>query len=218
MIPKAIQENIGMVFYSSLNQAIEYSQGIRLMAVTTHIETLETLLQQWRPSLGEDYTAYRNHVYRVINHCIIYAKKNDITLSHGDIEIIAIAGAFHDIGIWLDHTFDYLKPSLQRANNYLVREGKNQWVELVSNMITEHHKITPYTLSDNHEKEGFVEMFRQADWVDVSMGTLNFSMPRSAISEVRKVFPYAGFHRKLMQLTLDRVLKAPFSPLPMFKW
>ena len=113
------------------------------MAVTTHIETLETLLQQWRPSLGEDYTAYRNHVYRVINHCIIYAKKNDITLSHGDIEIIAIAGAFHDIGIWLDHTFDYLKPSLQRANNYLVREGKNQWVELVSNMITEHHKITP---------------------------------------------------------------------------
>lgn len=194
------------------------------MAVTTHIDTLEILLQQWRPSLGQDYTPYRNHVYRIINHCIIYAEKNDITLSHNDIEIIAIAGAFHDIGIWLDDTFDYLKPSVQRVNNYLVREGKSQWVALISDMITEHHKITTYSSNASNAKyksdknDLFIEMFRQADWVDVSMTTLNFSMSRSAICEVRKVFPYAGFHKRLIQLTLARALKAPLNPLPMFKW
>jgi len=184
------------------------------MAITTHIATLETLLQQWRPSLGQDYITYRNHVYRVINHCIVYAEKNDIPLSHDTLEIIAIAAAFHDIGIWLDNTFDYLQPSAQRANNYLVQEGKGGWIETVTNMINEHHKVTSFSSN----KKDLVEMFRQADWVDVSMGTLCFQIPWVNIREIRKVFPYEGFHRKLIQLTFAHSLKAPLNPLPMFKW
>ena len=184
------------------------------MTITTHIATLETLLQQWRPNLGRDYIAYRNHVYRVINHCIVYAEKNDITLSQETLEIIAIAAAFHDIGIWLDNTFDYIQPSAQRANNYLVREGKGDWIEIVTNMINEHHKVTSF----NTDKKDPIEMFRQADWVDVSMGMLCFQIPWSNIREIRKVFPYEGFHRRLIQLTLAHSLKSPLNPLPMFKW
>ena len=182
--------------------------------ITTHIATLETLLQQWRPHFGQDYIVYRNHVYRIINHCIVYAEKNDITLSHDTLEIIAIAAAFHDIGIWLDNTFDYLQPSVQRANNYLVREGKADWVEIVTSMINEHHKVTPFS----SDKKNLVEMFRQADWVDVSIGTLCFQIPRANIREIRKVFPYEGFHKRLIQLTLVHSLKTPLNPLPMFKW
>lgn len=184
------------------------------MAITTHIATLETLLQQWQSDLGQDYIAYRNHVYRVINHCIVYAEKHEIPLSHDTLEIIAIAAAFHDVGIWLDNTFDYLQPSAQRANNYLVREGKGDWVETVTDMINEHHKIT--TFSSN--KKDLVEMFRQADWVDVSMGALCFQIPWSNIREIRQVFPYEGFHKKLVRLTLTHTLKTPLKPLPMFKW
>ncbi len=184
------------------------------MAITTHITTLETLLQQWRPSFGRDYIAYRNHVYRIINHCIVYAEKNDIPLSQETLEIIAIAAAFHDIGIWLDNTFDYLQPSVQHANNYLVQEGKGDWVEVVTSMINEHHKITSFS----SDKRNLAEMFRQADWVDVSMGILRFQIPWSNICEIRKVFPYKGFHKKLIQLTLAHSLKSPLNILPMFKW
>lgn len=184
------------------------------MAVTTHIATLETLLQQWQPNLQKDYITYRNHVYRVINHCIAYAEHHDIPLCHNDIELIAIAAAFHDIGIWLDNTFDYLRPSAQRANNYLVREGKGDWVETVTGMINEHHKVTSFSSN----KANFIEMFRQADWIDVTMGTLCFQVPRSKVREIRQVFPYQGFHHRLVQLTLSHTLKAPFNPLPMFKW
>lgn len=53
--------------------------------------------------LGDDFTAYRNHTYRVANLCVALSRTNAEQL-----EKIAMATAFHDLGIWTDHTFDYL--------------------------------------------------------------------------------------------------------------
>jgi hypothetical protein len=32
------------------------------------------------------------------------------------------------------------------------------------------------------------------------------------------MWPNAGFHRRLVQLTFDRLWKHPLTPLPMVKW
>lgn len=169
---------------------------------------LDTLLRQWHPQLGKDFERYRNHCYRVVNHCVRLSP-----LNKEQFEQVIIAACFHDVGIWLDNTFDYLKPSQHRANNYLVREGKSQWSEAVCRMILEHHKITAYT--GNHQL--LVETFRKADWIDVSMGFLTFSLNKKEINTIRKAFPYLGFHKMLTTLTTKNMLHHPLNPLPMFK-
>ena len=63
-----------------------------------------------------------------------------------------------------------------------------------------------------------VETFRRADWIDVSNGMLRFGLPRAVVREVRRTFPDAGFHRRLLQLTLRRFRRHPLSPLPMMRW
>jgi hypothetical protein len=42
---------------------------------------------------------------------------------------LVIAACFHDLGIWTDHTFDYLSPSAGLARDYLQRYGLSAWQE-----------------------------------------------------------------------------------------
>ncbi|MDX1694168.1 MAG: hypothetical protein R3208_10410 [Ketobacteraceae bacterium] len=169
---------------------------------------MESFFKHWQPQLGKDLDRYRNHCYRVVNHC-----NQLIDLDREQLEQVMIAACYHDVGIWLDNTFDYLKPSQYRANNFLVREGKSQWSHVVCGMILEHHKITPYD-----GKNGIlIEAFRQADWIDVTMGVVNFSLPRPKIRRIREAFPYLGFHKMLAQLTARNLVTHPLKPLPMFK-
>jgi HD superfamily phosphodiesterase len=51
------------------------------------------------------FTAYKNHAYRVANLCVAFSSGDGAQL-----EKIATAAAFHDLGIWTNHTFDYLGP------------------------------------------------------------------------------------------------------------
>ena len=81
-------------------------------------------------------------------------------------------------------------------------------------MIVDHHKIT-----HSHAKpQSLVESFRRADWIDVTRGLRRFGLPRKFIAAVDAAWPNAGFHRRLVQLTIDRFLKHPLTPLPMVKW
>lgn len=169
---------------------------------------MESFFRQWQPHLGDDLDRYRNHCYRVVNHC-----KQLTNLNRDELEQVMIATCFHDVGIWLDNTVDYLKPSQQRANNYLVREGKSQWSRSVCGMVMEHHKITAY----KGENDKLIEAFRQADWIDVTMGVVTFSLSREKIRQIRQAFPYLGFHTMLAQLTAKNLVKHPLNPLPMFK-
>ena len=60
----------------------------------TAIATLDRLLDAHRTVLSADFTAYRNHTYRVLNLCVMQAP-----VDRAQIEKIAIAAAFHDMGI-----------------------------------------------------------------------------------------------------------------------
>jgi HD superfamily phosphodiesterase len=78
---------------------------LEMNIIETH-ETIDGLLQEWRSDLGADHIAYRNHVYRVFN------LSSRLACATGeDSEKLAVAAAFHDVGIWLDQTLDYLEPS-----------------------------------------------------------------------------------------------------------
>ena len=174
----------------------------------TAIATLDGALDTHAAVIGRDFTAYRNHTYRVMNLCV--AQSSD---APEQLEKIAIASAFHDLGIWTDGTFDYLVPSVALARSYLDQSGRREWVPEISAMILEHHKITPY----RDHPDWLVEPFRRADWVDVTKGVLTFGLSRHFVREVLATWPSAGFHRMLMRLELTRLRRHPFNPLPMVR-
>lgn len=56
-------------------------------------------------------------------------------------ERIIIAACFHDLGIWINDTFDYLQPSIGLAKAYLKQRNLKQWSVEVELMIDLHHKF-----------------------------------------------------------------------------
>jgi hypothetical protein len=174
----------------------------------TQVSVLDDVLSAYSEVLGDDYTAYRNHTYRVLNLCAALT-----TRAPDALDKIAVAVAFHDLGIWSAGTFDYLEPSMQLARAHLVRANKTAWAPEIDAMILEHHKLSRYT----SEPDWLVEPFRKADWIDVSLGMLTFGLPRGLIREISDVFPDAGFHARLAQLTLQRLRTHPLDPLPILR-
>ena len=168
---------------------------------------IEDLLGKFQPIIGNDFRLYRNHVYRVYLNCLIIDAKS------GNEPKYAIASVFHDIGIWTDHTFDYLDPSIKQAKLYLMGINKQEWIEEISAMIYWHHKISSYKGKD----QAIVENFRKADWIDVCFGLKTYGVDKNKIRQNIKAIPTAGFHFFLLKKTFRQFLKQPWRPLPMFK-
>ncbi|MGE0406355.1 MAG: HD domain-containing protein [Candidatus Korobacteraceae bacterium] len=173
------------------------------------LPTVSTVLNNHAEALGHDFIAYRNHVYRVVNLCLAIAGGGDRV----ELEKIAIAAVFHDLGIWTNHTFDYIAPSVALAREHLSACAQADWIPDIEAMIEDHHKITP----SRPNRLLLVESFRRADWIDVSRGLRTFGVPRSFISLVFAAWPSAGFHWRLLELTVDWFLKHPRTPLPMVR-
>jgi len=179
------------------------------MNVETSIPFLEEILAPWQETIGADFLGYRNHVTRMLNFCFYLATPNE-----EERKKLIISAAFHDIGIWSKGTTDYLAPSVEQAISYLNENNLSSWSEEISLIIDEHHKIRAV----NHTKFPLIELFRRADLVDFSLGFAKNSVEKSFIRKVKKELPNAGFHKRLMQLTWQRVKKHPLSPFPMIKW
>jgi hypothetical protein len=175
----------------------------------TGLPTVEEVLDDHASELGDDLIAYRNHVYRVVNLCLAIVGDSRV-----ELEKIAVAAVFHDLGIWTKHTFDYIAPSVALAREHLVARGMADWIPEIEEMIVDHHKVTP----SRANPESLVEAFRRADWIDVSRGLRRFGLARTFVAAVAATWPDAGFHRRLVQLTIDRFWKHPLTPLPMVKW
>jgi hypothetical protein len=174
----------------------------------TQAPILDGILESWRAPLGGDFAAYSNHCYRVLNFCLAFCGESAETVSK-----VSIAVAFHDLGIWTDHTYDYLAPSKQLARAYLAKSNQGAWSEEIETMIEQHHRRRKYKA--NHG--WLVEPFRKADWIDVTRGRLKFGLPSAFVAETLSKFPNAGFHKRLIALTKQRLKTHPFSPLPMMR-
>lgn len=129
------------------------------------------------------------------------------------IHKIAIAAAFHDIGIWTANTLDYLPPSIEALNQYLAAHQLIHFQEELSLMITEHHKLS----SIYYPKYRLVEYFRQADYADFLLGIIRFGMPLNAYKQLKSTYPNAVFHKTLFYLGMKRFFGNLGIP-PMFKW
>jgi len=170
------------------------------------IPTIDDVLNDHAKELRDDFVAYRNHVYRIVNLCVAIAGPRDP-------EKIAVAAVFHDLGIWTNGTFDYIAPSIALAHEYLVARAREDWTAEIEGMIADHHKITASTADPG----SLIEAFRRADWIDVTRGLRGFGIPRPLVASLFATWPSAGFHWRLVTLTLDRFRSYPLSPLPMVR-
>jgi hypothetical protein len=171
-------------------------------------EAIEAILDRHRRALAGDFTAYRNHAYRVAALCLTGAGADRDAAG-----MIAAAAAFHDLGIWVAGTFDYLDPSISLAREHLLASDRAAWLPAVTAAIREHHRITPY----RGAHAWLVEPFRRADWMDVSGGLVAWGLPRERLRAARGRWPGAGFHRLLARLAWRHARRHPSNPLPMLK-
>jgi hypothetical protein len=182
--------------------------GMNASLTVSQSSLLDELFSGYQQLLKDDYKAYRNHCLRVFNFCCALSGSKPT-----DTDKIAVAVFFHDLGIWTEHTFDYLAASQHLSRLYLEKSGRSEWQSEIDAMIGQHHKLTRYKKSP----EWLVEPFRKADWIDMSGGMLRFKLPDDFVTDVLEAFPNAGFHKKLFQLAIERLKTHPFSPLPMVK-
>lgn len=179
------------------------------MSLITNLPLLDQLLDEHHDAIGKDFTAYRNHCHRMVNFCYLLASPD-----HEAQAKIQIAAAFHDLAIWTHGTLDYLRPSAGLARAHLSETGQQAWADEVDRMIDLHHQFRACPAPD----DTLVEAFRKADLVDVSLGLVRFGLSAATVREVRAALPNAGFHKRLVQLTLKQLGTNPLKPLPMMKW
>jgi hypothetical protein len=171
----------------------------------THIENI---LKQHRSDLTIDYDKYRHHVYRVFNLALLIHEN----ATEKETDTLAIAAAYHDIGIWTAGTFDYLEPSIVLAKAYLKDNGLKITGKSVEQIISNHHKLTPY------KDDKLADAFRKADLVDLSLGIISHGVSHRDILELYQLFPESNFHLFILKEVLVNTFKNPLNPLPIFKW
>jgi len=181
---------------------------VRPSSVVDRHEVIDEVLDAWAPSLGDDRIAYRGHVYRVYN----VARRLAGSARHD--HVLAIASAFHDVGIWSDRTFDYLAPSTARAQDYLRSHETGVSLGLIADVICNHHVLRRIRAGADAD---VIEAFRQADLVDVSGGWFGAGLDRAFLREVVRAFPYAGFHGILVRTALSWFVKHPLRPIPVLR-
>ena len=185
------------------------SQRAGHAGLLTSLPTVEEVLGHHAAELGRDFVGYRNHVYRVANLCLAIAGDR-----RDELEQIGVAAVFHDLGIWTNGTFDYIAPSVALAREHLAARGRADWIPAIEATIVNHHKVT----SARADPRSLVESFRRADWMDVTRGLRRCGLPREFVAAVGARWPSAGFHRRLVELTMERWRRHPLSPLPMLRW
>lgn len=179
------------------------------MNVCTSFPLVEQVIERFGGDLGRDRPAYHNHVNRTLNYYRYLSPAGEECPQQ-----VLVASAFHDLGIWAARTFDYLAPSVRLAQEYLSGAKLEHLSREVEAIIVWHHKLSRYT----GEFVSTVERFRRADLVDVSLGAIRFGVPPSFVRAVKRSFPNAGFHRRLVVLTGRQLLRDPLRPFPMVRW
>ncbi|MEY4482821.1 MAG: hypothetical protein RL693_273 [Verrucomicrobiota bacterium] len=181
------------------------------MDVITHIDLVEEIIGAHQELMGEQFLPYKNHVYRVLNFCFMFHEPGK---NEADDDKLAIAAAFHDLGMWPGDEIDYLDPSIKLAQEYLRKTNRADWMEEISLMIEYHHRFR----SCPGHFPPLVEVMRKGDWVDATKGLRSFGLPRAQIRKVQDAIENLGFHDNLIRIARKEFWNRPFNPFPMMKW
>lgn len=169
-------------------------QALAMVVPILSDPTVERYLPLIAEAVGPDFTAYKNHIYRVLSYALHFLGDNP-----GAREHIAFALVFHDVGMWTDHELAYLEPSEAAAERVRARHAAHLNPLLVANMIHWHHKLMPFAGPDAE----IVNAVRQADWIDASMGIVRHGVSRREVAEIEAAIPVLGFPMVLMRLAKD---------------
>lgn len=180
-----------------------------MQPIIDHFELVEDIIGNHEKQMGDQMMAYKNHVYRVLNFCLMFHQPTP-----DEVDKLAIGAAFHDLGMWPGDQIDYLDPSIELAQQYLQRTGREAWSKDVSMMIEYHHRFRKCPAAF----PPLVEVLRKGDWVDASMGWRRFGLARQEVKRVQDAFENLGFHRNLVRIAKKEFWSRPFKPLPMMKW
>lgn len=167
---------------------------------------INTILSNYRAPLGDMFTGYSNHCSRVYTYAVQLSNANE-----EEQKQLAIAAAFHDIGIWTADTFDYLGPSVKLAEEYLIVNGLQAYTVSVTEIILNHHKLSSYKANP------LAEAFRKADLIDLSFGLFRFGINSRQLAETKAAYPFNGFHRFIFKKIALNFVQHPFNPLPIVK-
>lgn len=77
----------------------KYPQPLDQVVFRQCCELIDEILQDYRAVINQSYQGYLNHCKRVAACCLMLSKDG----SKETLRKIAIAAAFHDIGIWTAH-------------------------------------------------------------------------------------------------------------------
>jgi hypothetical protein len=104
-----------------------------------------------------DHPRYRNHCLRVLSLAVWHLQKSNYQPTAHDVNVMALALAYHDIGLWSDGQLSYLEPSAQQltqritkmqadayANNYMP-PWSDVDIIIATQIVHQHHKYTHWT-------------------------------------------------------------------------
>lgn len=172
--------------------------------IVNHSERVETLLMPYQTVIGEDFKAYRGHVYRVISYAMHFLKQDESYRA-----LVETAFAYHDIGLWTANDLSYLAPSETIALKENNEQNLGLDPELLRAAIHWHHKITPY----RGPVAKVVNAIRRADWIDASKGNIRKGLTRDQVRAVEQAIPDYGFPDVLQRLAKDLGGNAVFGNL-----
>ena len=178
------------------------------MVFEAEIPEIDEPLNRFRDDAGDHFEALKNHIYRMYHFTIALAEDKDA--AHLPT---AIAGVYHDIGVFTTGGMDYIEPSVDLARDYLDTQHRTDLLPLITEIIRNHHKLTPY-----RGKQGeLVEAFRRADLADLSMGFVKAGVPGEIVRGAYKAYPTCGFHAYIYGRVMLWAIRNPLRPLPMMK-
>lgn len=167
------------------------SEAIKII---NHSERVESLLAPYADSIGEDFSAYRGHIYRTLTYAMHFLD-DDVD----QLPLLEAIFVFHDIGLWLDKNLAYLEPSEEEALRVNEEQNLGLNPEVLQAAIHWHHKITPY----NGEGADVVNAVRKADWIDATDGKMRKGLSKQQIQMVEDAIPNQGFHEALARQAIE---------------
>lgn len=183
------------------------------IAITSQSERIERLLEPFADAMGDDFKAYRGHVYRAVTYAMHFLDGDETARP-----LIETAFVYHDVGLWTDDRLDYLEPSEARALADNEAQGWGFDPQVLRDVIHWHHKVTRY----RGPNERLVEAARRADWIDATSGARRMGLSRAQIQAVEDAIPSYGFSDVLQRLAGDlggNRLAGNFKVLrTVFKW
>lgn len=218
---------------------------------------LDAVLEYHKPEIdADDYDKYRNHCLRVLAFAGYYYEQevaaaeggaDDNNKNHVDdhvLDVMALALAYHDIGLWTAGELAYLEPSVATLNqdwqkakddndqdaslpSMLLRKGATfdeADLETARVIILQHHKVTAWNKASTSSlpiNSAAVNAVRRGDWADATIGVVRSGLPATYLEKAYTQVPELGFHLMLAGMTgrlSPNSIMGQFQVLKILKW